>query len=189
MHQGQGHRVLDVRRRRCDAGGSRREAERSCSQRVALPLERTVTEYLHVAEIEPYIQACADCSAGLAEFLIGPEARLSEAVTIPSPDVDLHAAVRGLRQLRDDARPDLTRMPSLSDRIPPARRRRLRARICCDPPPRRVIRIVPSAGTTRSFRYISRSPHGLRVWRGWWKPGRSGREPGGRSRRSTGSGA
>jgi integrase len=58
-----------------------------------LPVERTEIEYLRVGEIERYLDACADRYRPLAEFLIGTGARISEALAMRWPDLDLEAGV------------------------------------------------------------------------------------------------
>jgi hypothetical protein len=54
-------------------------ARNPCEHVAALPLERTEIEYLRLAEIEPYIDACAYYYVSLGAFLIGTGARVSEA--------------------------------------------------------------------------------------------------------------
>jgi integrase len=58
-----------------------------------LPVERTEIDYLRMGEIDRYLDACADFYRPLAEFLIGSGARISEALGVRWPDVDLEAAV------------------------------------------------------------------------------------------------
>ena len=58
-----------------------------------LPVERTEIDYLRLGEIERYLDACADFYRPLAEFLIGTGARISEALGVRWPDVDLEAGV------------------------------------------------------------------------------------------------
>lgn len=59
----------------------------------ALPLDREEIEYLRLAEIEPYLGACADYYTPLAEFLVGTGARVSEAVATRWSDLDLDQLV------------------------------------------------------------------------------------------------
>ena len=63
------------------------------SLRPQLPVEKTEIDYLRVGEIEPYLDACAEHYRPLAEFLIGTGARISEALAVRWPDVDLDAGV------------------------------------------------------------------------------------------------
>ena len=53
-----------------------------CDGVPALPLEQLEIDFLRLAEIEPYLDACADYYQALAEFLIGTGARISEAVRL-----------------------------------------------------------------------------------------------------------
>jgi len=65
-----------------------------------LPVERAEIDYLRADEIDRYLDACAEHYRPLAEFLIGTGARISEAVAVRWPDVDLDAGVvRITRQL------------------------------------------------------------------------------------------
>ena len=58
-----------------------------------LPVERTEIDYLRLGEIDRYVDACADHYRPLAEFLIGTGARISEALAVRWPDVELDAGV------------------------------------------------------------------------------------------------
>ncbi|MDA0161252.1 site-specific integrase [Solirubrobacter ginsenosidimutans] len=58
-----------------------------------LPVERAEIDYLRVGEIERYLEACADYYRPLAEFLIGTGARISEALGMRWPDLDLDDGV------------------------------------------------------------------------------------------------
>jgi integrase len=58
-----------------------------------LPVERVEIDYLRVREIDRYLDACIDAYRPLAEFLIGTGARISEALAVRWPDVDLDAGV------------------------------------------------------------------------------------------------
>ena len=120
----------------------------------ALPLERAEIEYLRLAEIHPYLDACADHYRALAEFLIGTGARVSEAVATRWPDLDLeHGVVRIYRQRARTS--DATRLtkgkrfravqigPGLCESLRTARKRRLSAGVedsgwvfLCPPPHR-----------------------------------------------------
>ena len=72
-----------------------------------LPVERTEIDYLRMDEIDRYLDACADFYRPLAEFLIGTGARISEALGVRWPDVDLEAGVvRITRQRRASRRRD-----------------------------------------------------------------------------------
>ena len=64
-----------------------------------LPVERAEIDYLRVGEIERYLDACADHYRPLAEFLIGTGTRISEALAVRWPDLDLdNGVVRISRQ-------------------------------------------------------------------------------------------
>jgi integrase len=67
-----------------------------------LPVERTGIDYLRLREIERYFDACVDHYRPLAELLIGTGARISEALAVRWPDVDLDAGV--IRIARQRAR-------------------------------------------------------------------------------------
>ena len=58
-----------------------------------LPVERAEIDYLRLDEIERYLDACVEHYRPLAEFLIGTGARISEALAMRWPDVDLDAGV------------------------------------------------------------------------------------------------
>lgn len=68
-------------------------AQNPCRWVPELPVERTEIDYLRLAEIEPHLDACADFYRPLAEFLIGTGARISEALAVRWPDLDLDAGV------------------------------------------------------------------------------------------------
>jgi integrase len=75
-----------------------------CAHVPALPLERREIDYLRLAEIGPYLDACGQHYRALAEFLIGTGARVSEAVATRWPDLDLEqGAVRIYRQRARDS--------------------------------------------------------------------------------------
>jgi integrase len=58
-----------------------------------LPVERVELDYLRLDEIERYLDACVDHYRPLAELLIGTGARISEALGVLWPDLDLDARV------------------------------------------------------------------------------------------------
>lgn len=68
-----------------------------------LPLQHTEIDFLRLAEIDRYLGCCAERYRPLAEFLIGTGARVSEAVAVRWPDLDLqHGVVRLHRQRSRD---------------------------------------------------------------------------------------
>ena len=56
--------------------------------RVKLPVEHREMDYLRLAEIQPYLNACAGDYGPLAEVLIGTGLRISEALALEWGDVD-----------------------------------------------------------------------------------------------------
>jgi integrase len=76
-----------------------------CDAVPPLPLEQGEIDYLRLAEIELYLDGCADYYRPLAETLIGTGARVSEATALRWPDLDLaRGIVRIYRQRsRDNA--------------------------------------------------------------------------------------
>jgi integrase len=75
-----------------------------CDHLPALPLERREIDYLRLAEIGPYLEACGPHYRALTGFLIGTGARVSEAVATRWPDLDLdQGAVRIYRQRARDS--------------------------------------------------------------------------------------
>jgi integrase len=54
-----------------------------------LPAQRVEIDYLRLREIDRYLDACIAAYRPLAEFLIGTGARISEALAVRWPDVDL----------------------------------------------------------------------------------------------------
>ena len=68
-------------------------AHNPCRYVRALPVERPELDYLRLAEIERYLEACVEHYRTLAEFLIGTGARISEALATRWPDVDREAGV------------------------------------------------------------------------------------------------
>ncbi|MGH2946933.1 MAG: tyrosine-type recombinase/integrase [Solirubrobacteraceae bacterium] len=64
-----------------------------------LPADRPEFDYLRLNEIDRYLDACAPHYRPLAELLIGTGARISEALALTWPDIDLeHGAIRVCRQ-------------------------------------------------------------------------------------------
>ena len=53
-----------------------------------LPVEKVEIDYLKLAEIDHYLQACPDYYRALAEFLIGSGARISEAIRARWDDLE-----------------------------------------------------------------------------------------------------
>lgn len=53
-----------------------------------LPVEKVEIDYLKLAEIDHYLQACPDYYRALAEFLIGSGARISEAIRVRWDDLE-----------------------------------------------------------------------------------------------------
>jgi integrase len=110
-----------------------------CQYVPALPVEKPEIDYLRVDEIERYLDACALHYRPLAEFLIGTGARISEALAIRWPDLDLEAGV--VRILRQFGRAGASTTPTKGKRfrsvqigprlittlrgVPPVRRTRL----------------------------------------------------------------
>lgn len=75
-----------------------------CAGVPALPLERTEIEFLSLAEIDLYLEACSEAYRPLAEFLIGTGARISEAVASRWADLDFdEGVVRIYRQRARDS--------------------------------------------------------------------------------------
>jgi integrase len=72
-----------------------------CSAVRALPVDRAEVEFLRLAEIDSYLDACSDTYRPLAEFLIGTGARISEAVAIRWADVDLEEGVARFYRQRE----------------------------------------------------------------------------------------
>jgi hypothetical protein len=76
-----------------EAARRRHVPQNLCRWVPELPVERTEIDYLRMDEIDRYLDACADFYRPLAEFLIGTGARISEALGVRWPDVDLDAGV------------------------------------------------------------------------------------------------
>jgi integrase len=72
-----------------------------------LPVEKVEIDYLRLAEIDRYLDACPDYYRPLAEFLIGTGARISEAIRVRWNDLELdRALVRIYRQCARRANED-----------------------------------------------------------------------------------
>jgi integrase len=70
-----------------------------CSVVGPLPLDRPEIDYLRLDEIDRYLDACRPHYRPLAALLIGTGARVSEAIALTWPDIDLeHGIVRIQRQ-------------------------------------------------------------------------------------------
>jgi integrase len=70
-----------------------------CESIKPLPVEKVEIDYLRMAEIDRYLDACPDHYRPLAELLIGTGARISEALAIRCADLELeHSVVRIYRQ-------------------------------------------------------------------------------------------
>jgi integrase len=70
-----------------------------CEAVPPLPAHRQELDYLRMAEIEPYLEACSQSYRPLAEFLIGTGARVSETVAVRLGDLELsNRVVRIYRQ-------------------------------------------------------------------------------------------
>jgi integrase len=79
-------------------------AHNPCRYVHELPVVRAELDYLRLGEIDRYLDACIEHYRPLAEFLIGPGARISEALAARWPDVELNAGVvRISRQRARDA--------------------------------------------------------------------------------------
>ncbi len=64
-----------------------------------LPVVHHQLDFLRLAEIDPYLRGCPDHYRPLAEVLIGTGARISEALALTWPDIDLdHNSVQIQRQ-------------------------------------------------------------------------------------------
>jgi len=68
-------------------------AHNPCRYVRELPVERGELDYLRLTEIERYLDACVEHYRPLAECLIGTGARISEALAVRWPDLDLDAGV------------------------------------------------------------------------------------------------
>ena len=60
-----------------------------CQFVAPLPLEHRELDYLRLAEIDRYLDACGTAYRPIAELLIGTGARISEALALTWPDLDL----------------------------------------------------------------------------------------------------
>jgi integrase len=117
-HQGSGAiTAKTINNARAGLSGALAEATRldllprnPCQFVAPLPVEHRELDYLRLAEIDRYLQACTPHYRPLAELLIGTGARISEALALTWPDVDLeHGTVSIHRQQR--RRGDGTRPP------------------------------------------------------------------------------
>jgi integrase len=75
-------------------------ARNACADVPALPIERAELEYLRLAEIERYLDACSAPYRPLAAFLIGTGARISEAVAARWTDLDIDEGVIRINRQR-----------------------------------------------------------------------------------------
>jgi integrase len=65
-------------------------ARNPCEAVRQLPVEQIELEYLCMHEIGPYLAACSTHYRPLAEFLIGTGTRVSDAIAVRWPDLDLN---------------------------------------------------------------------------------------------------
>jgi integrase len=86
-----------------------------CASVAPLPAPRQEFDYLRMAEIEPYLEACSQPYRALAEFLIGTGARVSEAVAVRVGDLGLPDRV--VRIYRQRGRKGLTTSQTKSKRF------------------------------------------------------------------------
>ena len=114
-------------------------AHNPCRYVPELPVERAELDYLRLDEIERYLDACVEHYRPLAEFLIGTGARISEALAVRWPDVDLDAGV--VRISRQRARGADATVPTKGKRF-------------------RSVQIGPAA---RPARFASSGPHAPRA--------------------------
>ena len=75
-------------------------AHNPCRYVPELPVERPELDYLRLNEIERYFDSCAEHYRPLAEFLIGTGVRISEALAVRWPDIDLDAGVARISRQR-----------------------------------------------------------------------------------------
>jgi integrase len=87
-----------------------------CASVRALPVDRPEVEFLRLAEIDAYLDACSPAYRPLAEFLIGTGARVSEAVATRWADVDLEEVSRGSTASASETRATPDR-PRASDSV------------------------------------------------------------------------
>ena len=88
-----------------------------CDDVPPLPLAQEEIDYLRLAEIEPYLDACSECYRPLAETLLGTGARISEAIALRWPDIDLEAGI--VRVYRQRARAASGTAPTKGRRFRP----------------------------------------------------------------------
>jgi integrase len=89
-------------------------ARNPCALVAPLPIDRVEPDYLRLGEIDRYLHACKPCYRPLAELLIGTGARISEALALTWPDVDLEQAI--VRVQRQRARHGDTTRPTKGKR-------------------------------------------------------------------------
>jgi protein-disulfide isomerase/integrase len=109
-------------------------ARNPCDVVPPLPLEQQEIDYLRIAEIEPYLDACADFYRALAQMLIATGARVSEAITIRWPDLDLERGI--VRVYRQRSRENASTRPTKGKRFRPVQ---IGPRLC------ETLRAVPGA--------------------------------------------
>ena len=73
-----------------------------------LPVEKVQIDYLRLAEIDRYLEACPDYYRPLGEFLVGTGTRISEAIRVRWDDLEVDRAVvriyrQRARRVDDDA--------------------------------------------------------------------------------------
>jgi integrase len=69
-----------------------------CQFVAPLPLEHRELDYLRLAEIDRYLDACGTAYRPIAELLIGTGARISEALALTWPDLDLDQSTVHIRR-------------------------------------------------------------------------------------------
>ena len=94
------------------ADASRRDLlpRNPCQFVAPLPIEHRELDYLRLAEIDRYLDACAAHYRPLAELLIGTGARISEALALTWPDLDLEQSIVHIHR-QQPRRGDSTRQP------------------------------------------------------------------------------
>ena len=112
-----------------------------CRYVAPLPIEHRELDYLRLGEIDRYLRACPAHYRPLAELLIGTGARISEALALTWPDIDLdHGTVQIQRQRArhgDGTAPDQGQAcPHRPDRPAPHRHT---ARATATPPTRQTV--------------------------------------------------
>jgi integrase len=85
-----------------------------------LPVEQRELDYLRLCEIDRYLDACTPHYRPLAELLIGTGARISEALALTWPDLDLQQATLHIQRQQprsgDGTRPPRQTLTDRSDR-------------------------------------------------------------------------